>query len=45
MVLGPKKSAEIALKIFIKSTQEAIEKKKPNFNFFRSYKGLWCIKS
>ena len=27
MVLGPKKSAETALKIFIKSTQEAIEKK------------------
>ena len=27
MVLGPKKSAETALKIFIKSTQEAIEKR------------------
>ena len=30
MVLGPKKSTEAALQIFIKITQEAIEKKNPS---------------
>jgi hypothetical protein len=40
MVLGQKKSTEAALQIFIKSTQEAIEKKQPNLNFCRSNKSL-----
>jgi len=40
MALGQKKSTETALQIFIKSTQEAIEKKKkkPKRNFFRYHK-------
>jgi hypothetical protein len=41
MVLGQKKSTQRALQIFIKSAQEAIEKKnEANWNFFRSYKSL-----
>jgi len=35
-----RKSTETALQIFIKSTQEAIKKKEPNWNFSGSYKSL-----
>jgi hypothetical protein len=46
MALGQEKSTETVLEVFIKSVEEAIEKKnKPNWNYFRSYKSILCMKS